>query len=85
MVGRKQIVRVNKDSAVKILSRIQAGECYLLVHEFQKGADRARNSPIAYWHPKVDAIACIQAEKIAVYGLPLFNHTNDNGSLSFIE
>ena len=35
--------------------------------------------------PKVDAIACIHAEKIAIYGLPLCHRANDNGSVSFIE
>ena len=52
---------------MKILCGIHiAGKRYLLVHELQKGAFLA---PIAHWHPKVDAIACIQVEKIAIYGL----------------
>ena len=64
-IVRNQIVQLNKDSAVKILCGIHiAGKLYLLVHELQKGAFLA---PIAHWHPKVDAIACIQVEKIAIY------------------
>ena len=84
MVRRNQIVRLNKDSAVKILCGIHAAGS-LLVHEGWKGTDCARNSPIAHWHAKVDAIACIHAENIAIYGLPLCHRANDNGSVSFIE
>ena len=60
-IVRNQIVQLDKDSAVKILCGIRiAGKRYLLVHELQKGAFLA---PIAHWHPKVDAIACVQVEK----------------------
>lgn len=84
--ARNQIVQLNKDCAVKILRGILvAGKYYLLVHQLQKSSDRCRNSPIAHWHPKVDAVACIQLEKNAIYGLPMFHPTNDNGSISFIE
>lgn len=84
--ARNQIVQLNKDCAVKILRGILvAGKYYLLVHQLQKSSDRCRNSPIAHWHPKVDAVACIQLEKNAIYGLPMFHRTNDNGSISFIE
>ena len=44
-----------------------------------------RKVRIALLHAKVDAIACIHAEKIAIYGLPLCHRANENGSVSFIE
>ena len=82
-IVRNQIVQLNKDSAVKILCGIHiAGKRYLLVHELQKGAFLA---PIAHWHPKVDAIACIQVEKIAIYGLECAKKFDHGGKIKGAE